>query len=483
MDTTAEHRNGAVEREMGTRQRGLVDDCLEEGQFQSAIDLLKQLRSSNYKPSISHLHQLIYLSLQPLPTSAADKFSETSNSEIPSSPSKSTKKHLPSAVAIQSAQRLLMSFAVTNSPSTLAQALPSYEKDGSGIVDYGDSVIGAEAACIPNARHCWDILMEGFTQRQRRMLPTPKGKGKNRTHTFEEPFQTEGRAVVGENSWSVLDWLLLVFEQDELQTEARGLGQYSPQLLRQIPSPRNGTGARWDTEAPLRIIFNCLEQAEVRHRQMGARLMTLLINLSSTVHLDLPMFVASVFIRLSASGAEQLSALFSVVPPSLAFHRFKVSLCPRFLVDTANGGQSRVDDRPKVQARAQPRVFRSARDPAATGDMTIMSTSDSSGPLSHYSKHPLPEYNEIQHLMEMQISASSTNFVTPPLLLKIKFELFNSYAALQSGIPRIDRDSDWVDCLQDGSLSKTLDLAFDNQSGKKYRESLESIIGTYFEIQ
>ena len=115
-----------------------------------------------------------------------------------------------------------MSFAVTNSPSTLAQALPSYEKDGSTIVDYGDSVIGAEAACIPNARHCWDILMEGFTQRQGRMLPT---KGKNRTHTFEEPLQTEGPTVVGENSWPVLDWLLSVFEQDELQTEVRGLGE------------------------------------------------------------------------------------------------------------------------------------------------------------------------------------------------------------------------------------------------------------------
>lgn len=67
--------------------------------------------------------------------------------------------------------------------------------------------------------------MDGFTKRQKRMLPTPKGKGKNRTHIFEEPFQTEGRAAVGENSWPVLDWLLLIFEQDELQTKARGLGE------------------------------------------------------------------------------------------------------------------------------------------------------------------------------------------------------------------------------------------------------------------
>jgi hypothetical protein len=249
----------------------------------------------------SHIHQLIYLSLQPLPTCAADKLNDTSSSEIPSSPSKSGKKHVPSAVAIQSAQRLLMSFAITNSPGTLAQALPSYEKkDGPAVVDYGESVIGAEAACIPNARHCWEILMDGYTQRRTRMLATPKAKGKHRPHPFEEPFQPEGRAPVGKSSWSVLDWLLLIFEQDELQTQACGLGEkpfrrivsnlkplrpglYSPQLLRQIPSPRNGMGARWDTEAPLRVVFSCLEQTEFRLQQMGARLMTLVCSFRSRV--------------------------------------------------------------------------------------------------------------------------------------------------------------------------------------------------------
>jgi hypothetical protein len=194
------------------------------------------------------------------------------------------------------------------------------------------------------------------------------------------------------------------------------------------------------------------------------------------------MFVASVFSRLSASGSEQLSALFSAVPPSLAVHRFKVSLCPKFLVDAANGGHSRADERPKVQARAQPRAFRLARDPAAPGDMTVTSTSENSGSLSHYSKHPLPEYNEIRRLMETQISASSINFMTVPLLLKIKFELFNSYAALQSEIPRPERDPEWVDCLQDGNLNKTLDLAFGSEPGKVYRVSLESIIGTYVNL-
>lgn len=48
-----QHNGGvAIEREMGTHQRGLIDTCLEEGQFDSAIALLDQLRSSIYKPHV-----------------------------------------------------------------------------------------------------------------------------------------------------------------------------------------------------------------------------------------------------------------------------------------------------------------------------------------------------------------------------------------------------------------------------------------------
>jgi hypothetical protein len=187
------------------------------------------------------------------------------------------------------------------------------------------------------------------------------------------------------------------------------------------------------------------------------------------------MFVASVFSRLSASGSEQLSVLFSAVPPSPAVHKFKVSMCPKFLVDTANDGHSRVEERPRVQARAQPRAL--ARDTTTPGDT---STSESSGPLSHYSK--LPEYNEIRRLTETEISTSSINFMTLPLLMRIKFELFNSYAALQSEIPRSEKDPEWVNCLQDESLNRTLDRAFGGESGRMYKESLQSIVRTYVAI-
>jgi pentatricopeptide repeat protein len=39
------------EREMSRHQRGLVDTCFEEGQYESGISVLEQLRSSHVKPS------------------------------------------------------------------------------------------------------------------------------------------------------------------------------------------------------------------------------------------------------------------------------------------------------------------------------------------------------------------------------------------------------------------------------------------------
>lgn len=40
-----------VESEMSQHQRNLVDLCLEEGQYEQAIDVLGQLRAPHLKPS------------------------------------------------------------------------------------------------------------------------------------------------------------------------------------------------------------------------------------------------------------------------------------------------------------------------------------------------------------------------------------------------------------------------------------------------
>ena len=39
-----------AEREFPRHQRGFVDTCFEEGQFEAAIAVLNELRSSKYRP-------------------------------------------------------------------------------------------------------------------------------------------------------------------------------------------------------------------------------------------------------------------------------------------------------------------------------------------------------------------------------------------------------------------------------------------------
>ena len=48
------YTNGSeVEREMTRNQRGLVDTCFEEGQYESGIAMLELLRSTTFKPPSS----------------------------------------------------------------------------------------------------------------------------------------------------------------------------------------------------------------------------------------------------------------------------------------------------------------------------------------------------------------------------------------------------------------------------------------------
>lgn len=51
MVPTSSHRN-PQEREMTRNQRGLVETCFEEGQYESGIAVLEQLRSEKFKPPV-----------------------------------------------------------------------------------------------------------------------------------------------------------------------------------------------------------------------------------------------------------------------------------------------------------------------------------------------------------------------------------------------------------------------------------------------
>ena len=102
--------------------------------------------------------------------------------------------------------------------------------------DLAESIIGKETMCVQRAKSCWTLLTEGYTARGPRrgnVLGSPgKGKGKDRVayDSDEEDtshFDEEEDAVVGEDAWPVLEWLLVLFEQDELVTVGRGSREYS----------------------------------------------------------------------------------------------------------------------------------------------------------------------------------------------------------------------------------------------------------------
>lgn len=181
------------------------------------------------------------------------------------------------------------------------------------------------------------------------------------------------------------------------------------------------------------------------------------------------MFVASVFGRLSASGSERIPLFFSELSPTVPTHKFKVTLCQKFLTETTNNSSASV--RPRAQVRAHPRALRSD----SSSDQISRSTSTNNATPLLSNKYPLPNPNEICQLLEMNIDTTSSSVITKSLLLRVKFELLVSYGAIHHGVLN---DSEWLNFVRESKLTKTLDLAFslNNEESGTYRNILESIL-------
>ncbi|KAF8210479.1 hypothetical protein K438DRAFT_159063 [Mycena galopus ATCC 62051] len=428
-----------VESEMSQHQRNLVDLCLEEGQYEQAIEVLGQLRSPQLKPSAAHVRQLLFMALYS---------SRDSNLvELSSSPGKKQKKSylLPSPAATLASQQLLVSIATTNSPAAAIRALRPSDAEPE---DDNECFVATESMCISRCKNCWQILTERFLDYN---LSSPKGKGKRRDNSVSFDLE-ESQAPVGETAWPILHWLLLIFERDEQESPI--LPRHSPLLLEQLGSP-----SRRDTDGPLAIVLQCLQQSDQRRRTMGSRLMNLLINLSSTTHLDFPMFVVSVFNRLSTSSLDGISALMSDLAPSPAAFKFKIALYQKYFNDSTDAGK--VAARPRPQARAQPKGSPvKVRDPAQ--------------PVSLVNKYRPPGSAEILRLMEAQTSSTASPF-------RLKFELLVSYNAYQTNAAPADRDPEWPNLLRNGIMTKTLDSAFGCKDvvvgdGATYRNLLDTVL-------
>jgi hypothetical protein len=221
---------------------------------------------------------------------------------LPASINQQKFTYLPSADATKAARRILLSHGLTNTPTSLFRALPSYPLDpGSAAIrgkidgadlehDGEDSYIARVAQCIGSALSVWAVIKPGFVDW---VVPVASGttgnpKGKKRMRRMREELDgdelttgDESVSAVGDEAWSMLEWLVLViFDRDERRAvednqrkshfyfdgpvEQFILACYSPLLLSSIPSTQN-RHPRWDATGALDVVFCCLnEQSEER---------------------------------------------------------------------------------------------------------------------------------------------------------------------------------------------------------------------------
>ncbi|EPS97716.1 hypothetical protein FOMPIDRAFT_1127865 [Fomitopsis schrenkii] len=455
-----------TEKDISINQRGLVDTCFEEHQYESATVVLDQLRSPKYRPFPPHIRHLVYISLYP-PTESEEFNADKLGSE-PASPSKLLLRQqkttlLPTRAARDAAVRLLFAFAQTNTPGALFAALPKYTAAGDGAVngiqEDTDSFIARQSIRVRNAKDCWTILKDGFVQPAAEVPPL-KRKGPARARVVEQTVDGDSEepgipTPVGQFAWPVLEWMICLLEKDETLIGRSGQPPHSPLLLSQIPPPRAATGARWDIEAPLDVIFYCLKERELRRRGLGIRLFTLLVNLSATTLVDLPLFLNGVGNRLFALNLDELTSLFAALPSSQTMLQFKVLLCKNHLSDFGAGsGQN--STRPKPQARGQPRPAPNRRKPSEPSlSENPASQAASSSPASVARKFPTIPPSEIISLVE---SPCSTDVTSAAQTLRVKLELALSYTLLRAHAGP-GEDPEWQRVLRDGRLAAAFDAA------------------------
>ncbi|KAH7909041.1 hypothetical protein BJ138DRAFT_276874 [Hygrophoropsis aurantiaca] len=473
-----------LEKEMTLHQCGLVDTCFEEGHYEFGMEMLDRLRQEKYKPSISHVRQLLYIALYPPTPFANDQARE--GEQLPAPPTKGspTKRKLqlplktnfaPSPDATKAAQSLLNSLVATNTPESIARALPKFSNTGhigplatfSGSIE--DSYIARESMCIADSKHSWGMLKAGFIQRTQSssVSHSSRKRGKSSYDVEEEVFEVDNALApssVAENAWPVLDCLIRLFEKDQELTGRSGAPLFSPLLLSQLPPPRSGTGPQWEADAPLDIIFHALKHENKSRVKYGARLMTLLINLSSTVYFDLNMFATSVKSRRFAASPDLLWSLLSNLLPTSSVLNFKVVLCKQILSE-ASLAAVKPASRPKPQARAAPRARQ--KQTIEHGDThAITSATDSSHEgTTIANKMALPTWSEIFQLMN-----TSNNHI------RTKHELLSAFGTLQKTIPTDQRDAEWLRMGSDGSLKQAIETVFDINARETYKHTLHLLL-------
>ncbi|TFK23657.1 hypothetical protein FA15DRAFT_642120 [Coprinopsis marcescibilis] len=465
------------EQELGHNQRGLVENILEESQYEAAIDMLFQLRAPQHKPYPAHIRQLIFLALHS-PDPVRNDGNRPSFHDSPQKTKHMRTSNPITSKAVVSALDLLTSLLSTNSPEALGRALPSYasyeENLSTHVQEEGDSLLAKQALCIKTAKHCWEILEEGYIYRTQ-VVTSPKGKSKiRRDFSIDGAFQDEtlpgGSHIIGETTWPVLNWLVTLFERDEQLREASDNARYSRIFLDQLPPPRGGSVTRWDFSDILNIVICCLGQDNTERQRLGYRLMAILINLTATVHVEMTTLVTVVHKHLLVTGRPDFfEGILSNLPSSQSIWRFKVYLCLKI----ANDGPSPVPTGPQIRPRPQARTAKTR----ATAPPENPKKDSTTPP--QLALQSLPANVEILQCLRAPIPETLTEPLTRSSILHAKFQLvvaFNSAQTISSPESQIE----WDHLIQQGKLAEALGIGFGG--GSEYDDLYKEMLREYLRL-
>jgi len=278
-----------------------------------------------------------------------------------------------------------------------------------------------------------------------------------RTYDVEDADLDHGQGhdaptVVAEHAWRVLQWLLSLFEKDELLKFQKSGEKFSLLLLSQIPPPRGGTGPRWEAGAPLDIVFHAVDQNDDERRDMATRLLALLINLSISGSFDGPMFAATLTTRLYTCSPRIVQNLMEGLPKTIPILTFKITVCQKFLSSSPSitgGTKPRPRPLPKRGARRDFEIITTDTDVGRTGSSLAL-------------RPALAACTDVFQLLCSEHQSQKSPSESP--VLTIKYVLLVAYAHLQGLLPQEERDSDWKDALSSGKLKQVIDTAFPGDS-------------------
>lgn len=219
----------------------------------------------------------------------------SSPSKIPAS--RQPKLSLPTSAASLAALHLLGSLANTVPLGHLMRAIPCYpltkEESDHLLCDTTpsppddeneDSLISKAAQIIKTCPDCWSMLRPDFIRRSAPGSNAPVTRRTRRPTRQQDATDEEDDDVpdcpVGPNSWNVLNWLITVFEKEEIllsrgrtdTEENKEVIVYSTSLFAQIKPSITGSTPRAGVDSLLNILFSCYERNE---KGLGQRLASL----------------------------------------------------------------------------------------------------------------------------------------------------------------------------------------------------------------